>query len=71
MNKLKAVLVFAVGVLAIAVPGKSDAVELKLYYNAQDRAAIRAMPITERPFRVLHVYGNTVRLLDRLGVPVN
>ncbi len=53
------------------MPGKSDAVELKLYYNAQDRAAIRAMPITERPFRVLHVYGNTVRLLDRLGVPVN
>ncbi|WP_419580596.1 hypothetical protein [Stieleria magnilauensis] len=35
------------------------------------RASIKSMPIEQRPGRLLHVYGNTVRLLDqsRRGMP--
>ncbi|WP_372898654.1 hypothetical protein [Stieleria sp.] len=35
------------------------------------RASIKSMPIEQRPGRLLHVYGNTVRLLDqsRRGTP--
>ncbi|MBA4019517.1 MAG: hypothetical protein C0483_20320 [Pirellula sp.] len=36
-------------------------------YNAYQRAAIRSMPITARPYRPGHVYGNTVRALNRIG----
>ena len=30
-----------------------------------DRATIRSMPITERPYRFGHVYGNNVRRVHR------
>ncbi|WP_345322798.1 hypothetical protein [Novipirellula rosea] len=30
------------------------------------RAEIKAMPIHQRPGRPLHVYGNTVRLIERM-----
>ncbi|PAY20259.1 hypothetical protein CKO51_06945 [Rhodopirellula sp. SM50] len=35
------------------------------------RATIKSMPIEQRPGRLLHVYGNTVRLLDQSsrGIP--
>jgi len=36
-----------------------------LGYTAADRAAIRSMPIEQRPYRFGHVYGNTVRRLNR------
>lgn len=32
-----------------------------------DRAAMDALPITERPYRPLHFYGNTVRRLHYRG----
>lgn len=35
-------------------------------YTASQRAAIRAMPITQRPYRPGHFYGNTVRALNRV-----
>jgi hypothetical protein len=67
MKKLITATVLTVAALT-SVEGR--AVEFKLYYSANERAAIRQMPITERPFRPIHVYGNTVRLLNRIGVPV-
>jgi len=39
-----------------------------LGYSAAERAAIRSMPIEERPYRFGHVYGNTVRRLNRVGL---
>ena len=36
-------------------------------YNTYQRAVIRSMPITARPYRPGHVYGNTVRALNRVG----
>jgi hypothetical protein len=36
-------------------------------YTSAQRAAIRRMPIEQRPNRPGHVYGNTVRRLNRLG----
>lgn len=41
--------------------------EASASYNAYQRAAIRSMPITARPYRPGHVYGNTVRALNRIG----
>jgi hypothetical protein len=38
-------------------------------YTAAERAAIRSMPITQRPNRPGHVYGNSVRLLHRIRTP--
>ena len=37
-------------------------------YSASQRAGIRSMPITQRPNRPGHFYGNTVRTLHRLGI---
>jgi len=37
------------------------------YINMQ-RATIRSMPITQRPNRPGHFYGNSVRTLHRIGV---
>lgn len=37
-------------------------------YSAAQRAAIRSMPITQRPYRPGHFYGNTVRALNRVRV---
>jgi hypothetical protein len=37
-------------------------------YSASDRAAIRAMPITQRPNRPGHFYGRTIRTLHKMGV---
>lgn len=36
-------------------------------YSASTRASIRAMPITQRPDRPGHFYGNTVRALHRMS----
>ena len=36
-------------------------------YTAAEREAIRQMPIENRPNRVGHVYGNTVRRMNKLG----
>ncbi len=36
----------------------------------EDREAIKSMPITERPYRPLHFYGNTVRRVYYRGTPI-
>jgi hypothetical protein len=36
-------------------------------YTAAQRAAIRSMPIEQRPNRPGHFYGNTVRRLNKIG----
>lgn len=36
-------------------------------YTSAQRAAIRSMPIEQRPNRPGHVYGNTVRRLNKVG----
>lgn len=36
----------------------------------EDRDAIKSMPITERPYRPLHFYGNTVRRMHYRGTAV-
>ena len=60
---ISAAIVFA----APAMPRATEAAMLKTY-SAEERAVIRSMPITSRPYRPGHFYGNTVRLLDRMGV---
>jgi len=35
-------------------------------YSPAERAAIRSMPITQRPYRPGHFYGNTVRAVNRV-----
>jgi hypothetical protein len=57
------IVVFAAVVLGTAVAVE----EADAAYTAAQRAAIRSMPITQRPYRPGHVYGNTVRALNRLG----
>jgi hypothetical protein len=52
-----AALVFA------GIAGEASAV-----YTPAQRTAIRSMPITQRPYRPGHVYGNTVRALNRIGI---
>ena len=37
-------------------------------YAASQRATIRSMPITQRPNRPGHFYGNTIRALNRIGI---
>ncbi|MBL9083168.1 MAG: hypothetical protein JNK76_15240 [Planctomycetales bacterium] len=41
--------------------------EASAAYTPAQRATIRSMPITQRPYRPGHVYGNTVRALNRIG----
>lgn len=36
----------------------------------ESREAIKSLPMTERPYRPLHVYGNTVRRLHYRGTAV-
>jgi hypothetical protein len=55
-------IVVLAAVVFTGVAGEASAV-----YTPAQRAAIRAMPITQRPYRPGHVYGNTVRALNRIG----
>ncbi len=36
----------------------------------EDRDAIKSLPMTERPYRPLHFYGNTVRRMHYRGTPL-
>ncbi len=36
----------------------------------EERDAIKSLPITERPYRPLHFYGNTIRRMHYRGTPV-
>lgn len=50
--------------VVVAAPLSAESAEAS--YTAAQRAAIRSMPITQRPYRPGHVYGNTVRALNRI-----
>lgn len=54
--------------LVVAFPTFSVTSAEAAGYTAAQRAAIRSMPIQQRPNRPGHVYGNTVRALYRIGV---
>jgi hypothetical protein len=60
-------ILIVVAVLAASFGGAASASAVG--YTAAERAAIRSMPITERPYRPGHVYGNNVRRLHRLRTP--
>lgn len=53
-----------VGLLLTA--GLFAGIETAQAYSAAERAAIRSMPITVRPSRPGHFYGNTVRRVHRV-----
>jgi hypothetical protein len=53
--------------LAVLTFGSMAAQPVSAAYSAAERAAIRSMPITQRPDRPGHFYGNTVRALNRIG----
>lgn len=57
--------VLAVSVAAAVVPSAADAAERRfdprVIVVGEAREQIKAVPITQRPYRPLHVYGNTVR----------
>lgn len=55
-----------VSTAAIATPASAAESLLKVY-TAAEREAIRQMPLEKRPNRIGHVYGNTVRRLNKLG----
>jgi hypothetical protein len=38
--------------------------------TGQEREQIRATPIEQRPYRPLHIYGNTVRRMHYRGTPL-
>jgi len=53
--------------LALVVVGVTfSAQPAEAAYTPAQRAAIRATPITQRPYRPGHFYGNTVRTLNRV-----
>ena len=60
-NRVTCVAVFVL--LLSTLVGESDAAQngRRQRYSSKQRAAIRAMPILERPSRPGHFYGNTVR----------
>lgn len=60
---LKNVVTATVVLVAVAFGHQASA------YTPAQRATIRAMPITERPYRPGHFYGNTVRFLNRVVAP--
>jgi hypothetical protein len=48
--------------IALALVGSLLAVnQAQARYNTEERQAIKATPLLERPYRVGHFYGNTVR----------
>jgi hypothetical protein len=53
-----------IGLLLVA--GLFGTIEVAQAASAASRAAIRQMPITARPSRPGHFYGNTVRRMHRL-----
>jgi hypothetical protein len=59
-------MIFRALILTAAILGGLS-VDSASAYSPSERAAIRAMPITQRPYRVGHVYGNTVRFFNRIG----
>jgi hypothetical protein len=60
----KALLAVATLVLLIYSPTWVPAASRTLRKTGHTREEIRAMPIHDRPNRVGHVYGNTVRRLE-------
>lgn len=52
----------------VLVAGLVASIETAQAYSAAQREAIRQMPITSRPSRPGHFYGNTVRRLHRMRV---
>lgn len=56
------ILVFFV-LVGASVAGEVQGASFFKVYSAEERAAIRAQPIIERPYRLGHIYGNTVRLI--------
>lgn len=54
---------FSAPVTQGAEPGWTDSA----IKRSDDRASDRETPITERPYRPLHVYGNTVRRISYRG----
>lgn len=59
------VVVLAVSLFATAAPTAADASERRfdprVIVVGEAREQLKAVPITQRPYRPLHVYGNSVR----------
>lgn len=64
---MRTILLAFVALLAIQMVPTGVAVAEARNYTAAERQAIRSMPITSRPDRPGHFYGNTVRFFNRLG----
>ncbi len=66
-QRMSSLMIYRV-LLALVVAGATfSAQPAEAAYSAAERAAIRSMPITQRPYRPGHFYGNTVRILNRVG----
>ena len=67
--------IFTLGLLAVAMAAaglvftahRDNASANSVAVNAATRQAIKSMPILERPSRVGHFYGNTVRRASERG----
>ncbi|MEO1617192.1 MAG: hypothetical protein AAFV88_15180 [Planctomycetota bacterium] len=59
--------------VAVSAPAKSDGDWSPIVLpTGAYRQQIKALPIEQRPGRLLHVYGNTIRMIDQAerGAPV-
>jgi hypothetical protein len=56
-----------VAAMSLIAAWMTPAVRTATAYTAEQRAVIRRMPIEQRPNRPGHVYGNTVRRLNKLA----
>lgn len=64
MSRLKALLVLAL-VQVVTIPAAS-ALPWKFFATEAERAAIKRMPLEERPQRIGHFYGNNVRRMNAI-----
>jgi hypothetical protein len=68
MKKIVLATVAAVVLSLMPMSASPSEAASNMAYTQSQRAAIRKMPITARPYRPGHVYGNTVRMLNRVGL---
>lgn len=51
----------ASAVAPVGAEAAGTGIDVRIVTVGEAREQLKAMPITERPYRPLHVYGNTVR----------
>lgn len=61
---------FLVSQVSLAAGSQEPGYASKVIVTGAEREKIKSMPITARPYRPLHFYGNTVRRMHYRGTPL-